>query len=83
MTQEKCPYNNAQTEKKEEERKRMGQRIDELMRENGLTQTELSRRTGIGQGHVSRIISGQYDVRLSILSTIAKALHCRIDFVKE
>lgn len=40
------------------ERERIGQRIAELRKEQGISQAKLSELTGIGSGHIARIELG-------------------------
>jgi len=67
---------------KVEERKRIGQRIAELRKEQNLTQTQLAERCSIAQAHIARIEAGRYSVGLDTLAQIATALGMAIDFVK-
>ena len=60
------------------ERKRIGERITQLRKEEGLTQADLAERTGITQANISRIEQGYYSIRLDILTRIARALNCEI-----
>lgn len=64
-----------------QERVRIGQRVAELRKEKGMTQTELAERCGLSQSHIARIERGMYNFQLYTLSQIANALHCKIDFV--
>ena len=64
-----------------EERKRIGQRIAELRKEQGMTQTQLAERCGLQQAHIARIETGRYSVGLDTLTQIATALGMRVDFV--
>lgn len=66
-----------------DERTRIGKRIAELRTEKGITQTQLAELTGLKQGNIARIESGKYNTGQDILSSIAKALDCRLDIVKE
>lgn len=79
---------------KEQERIRIGQRIAELRKtitwrdasginRTGMTQTDLGERCGLSQSHIARIERGMYNFQLDTLAQIAKALGCKIDFVKE
>ena len=63
------------------ERKRIGQRIAELRKEQNLTQTQLADRCGLQQAHIARIEAGRYSVGLDTLAQIATALGMTIDFV--
>ena len=64
-----------------QERERIGQRIAEIRREQGITQLELAERTGIRREHVCRIEQGRYSVGFDALQSIAEVLGKRIDLV--
>ena len=52
-------------------------RIKELRKVKGWSQAELSRRSGVAQGMISRMENGQVDsVHLPALEKLAKALGC-------
>ena len=65
---------------KEEERKRIGQRIAAIRNEVGFTQRQLAERCGLQQCHIARIEAGKYSVGLDTLAAIAEALGRKIDF---
>lgn len=67
----------------EQERIRIGLRIAEIRKAQGLTQTELANMTGLGQGHIARIESGKYNVQIDTLAVIAEAFGMTIDFIKK
>jgi len=67
--------------KNEQERQRIGQRIAELRSQRGMSQQQLSEKTGLIQAHISRIERGKYSVGFDTLQLIAEALGCKIDFV--
>ena len=67
--------------KNEQERKRIGQRIAELRRANGMTQMEMAERCGIFQSNLARIEGGKYATTVDILSRIADVLGMKVDFV--
>ena len=66
---------------REQERKRIGQRIAELRRANGMTQQEMAERCGIFQSNIARIEKGKYAVTVDILGRIADVLGMKVDFV--
>jgi transcriptional regulator with XRE-family HTH domain len=68
---------------KEEERQRIGQRIADLRKGQGLTQNDLASMTGMQRNHISRIESGKYSVGFDTLQSIAQALGGTIDIVTE
>jgi HTH-type transcriptional regulator / antitoxin HipB len=47
----------------------------------GLSQRELSARTGVPQAHISKIESNAVDLRLSSLITLARALNLELELV--
>lgn len=65
------------------ERERIGQRIAELRKEQGISQAKLSELTGIGSGHIARIELGKYSIGIDTLAKIAEILEYKIDFVKK
>lgn len=67
--------------KRKEERQRIGQRIAELRKVKGLTQTQLAEATGLQRTHIVRIEQGIYGATIDVLSQIADALGCEVDFV--
>ena len=67
--------------KNNSERLRIGQRIAELRKEQGMTQTQLAERCGLQQAHIARIETGRYSVGLDTLAQIADAMGMKIDFI--
>lgn len=65
-----------------EERLRIGRRIADLRKENGLTQAQLAERCGLQQAHIARIELGKYSVGLDTLAQIAAAMGMTVDFVR-
>ncbi len=76
----------------EQERIRIGRRIVALRKEaewtdalgvnrKGMTQAELAERTGLQRSHIVRLEAGRYGATIDVLSSIASALGCTIDFV--
>ena len=47
----------------------------------GISQRELSRLTGVPQGHISKIESGAVDIRVSSLTALARALDLEVTLV--
>lgn len=77
---------------KEEQRKRIGQRIatirKEVMWEDskgirrlGMTQGELAERCGLAQSHIARIEAGRYSVGFDTLQQIAEAMGRTVDII--
>ena len=67
--------------KNNSERLRIGQRIAELRKGQGMTQTQLAERCGLQQAHIARIEAGRYSVGLDTLAQIADAMGMKIDFI--
>lgn len=78
--------------KNEAERQRMGERIatlrksidwtdDRGIHRHGMTQTELATITGLQRSHIVRLEQGKYGATIDVLSTIAEALGCQVDFI--
>lgn len=64
-----------------EERKRIGEHIVEVRREFGITQQELSERSGIKQGNIARIEGGKYNTTFDTLTALAGAMGKKIDII--
>jgi transcriptional regulator with XRE-family HTH domain len=80
--------------KNETERLRMGERIatlrksidwtdDQGIHRHGMTQAELAEITGLQRAHITRLEQGRYGATIDVLSTIADALNCKIDFINK
>ena len=59
---------------KEQERKRIGERIALLRMARGLSQQQLAEKTGLAQQNIARVENGKYSSRLDTLAVIAEAL---------
>ena len=68
-------------EKDYEARKRIGERIRLLRKQQGVSQVELAEKAGLSQPHIVRIEQGRYSVGLDILQAIAKVLGCTVDII--
>ena len=66
---------------KEEERQRIGQRIADFRKGQGLTQNDLASMTGMQRNHISRIESGKYSVGFDTLQLIAEQFDMKVDIV--
>ena len=77
---------------KDNERKRIGQRIAALRKEvewtdgqgirrKGMTQGELAERCGLAQSHIARIEAGRYSVGFDTLQAIAEGLGGNVDVI--
>ncbi len=78
----------------EQERLRMGERIAALrksidwtdangIKRHGMTQAELAELTGLQRSHIVRLEQGRYGATIDVLSVIAEALNCEIDFIQK
>ena len=55
-------------------RKQLGQRIQQLRKEKGLTQENLSLESDISRSHIAMIEAGKRDVTISLMFKISRAL---------
>ncbi len=61
-----------------------GKRIKELREAAGMTQAELSQKSGISQEHISRLENGHHDINTKTADKIAAALGVTLaDLVRE
>ena len=67
----------------DEERKRIGNVIQVLRVQQGLTVDELAKKSGVGSSLLARVELGKFNVRLDVLSSVAEALGYKVDFVKK
>lgn len=67
---------------KDEERKRIGNRIKELRQKRGLTARKLGEMSGISSCNISRVESGLYSIGFDMLTKIANALGCHVDLIE-
>ena len=67
----------------DEERKRIGNIIQVLRVQQGLTVDELGQKSGVGASLLARVELGKFNVRLDVLSSIAEALGYEVNFVKK
>ena len=65
------------------ERIRIGNRIKELRQKRGISTYQLAELTGLKQPNITRIESGRYSTGVDILSKIAAALGCDLDFIEK
>ncbi len=70
-------------EQKQLTRQRIGQRIADLRRLQGMTQEQLAAAAGLHRPHIVRIEHGQYAVTLETIQAIAEALGMTIDIVTD
>jgi transcriptional regulator with XRE-family HTH domain len=57
---------------------KIGARLTELRESRGLSQSEVSRRTGIHRPNISRLEGGKWGMTLDTLATMARGLECRV-----
>ena len=71
----------------DEERKRIGNVIQVLRVQQGLTVDELAKKAGVGSSLLARVDArvelGKFNVRLDVLSSVAEAMGYKVDFVKK
>ena len=67
----------------QEERWQIGQRIADLRKAQGISQTELAERSGVGRTHLIRIEQGKYNLQIDTLAALADAMNYKIDFVEK
>jgi len=60
-------------------RQHIGQMVQRLRKEAGLTQTQLAEKCGMAQPNIARIEAGTYATSIDVLSRIAEALGKRIE----
>ena len=66
---------------RDKERIRIGNRIKELRKEQGLDAKDLAQKIGIDAGNLSRIEQGRFSVGIDTLNKIASVLNMSVDFV--
>lgn len=66
---------------RDKERERIGNRIKELRKEQGMDAKELAQKIGTDASNLSRIEQGRFSVGLDTLCKIANVLNMKIDFV--
>lgn len=66
---------------RENSRKVFIERLDRLMKEKGLSQTELSARTGISIPSISRYLAGKSEPRGTELVLLSVVLDASIDYL--
>jgi len=59
----------------------IAQQLKKTRENRGLSQRELSARSGVPQSHISRIESGNVDLRLSSLVAIARVLELELALI--
>lgn len=67
----------------ERQRWQIGKRISEIRKAQGISQTELAERSGVGRTHLIRIEQGKYNLQIDTLSALADAMNYKIDFVEK
>jgi len=61
--------------------RKIAQIIREARKDKGMTQRELGQKSGLPQSHISKIESGNIDIRLSSLNEIIQLLDLELMFV--
>jgi len=61
----------------------MIEKIAKYMRDNNLSQTELSRRTGVNNTLICKILKGQRNVSLAVARSLSKEMNITIDELVE
>lgn len=64
---------------REQTTKKFTENLAEIMERQNMTQTELSRRTGIAQGSLSKYLMGHREPTITPVTQIAKALGVTVD----
>lgn len=57
----------------------MGQRVRKLRQEHGMSQTELAKKVGVGQAHISDIELNHNAPSMDVLVRLAEALGVTVD----
>jgi transcriptional regulator with XRE-family HTH domain len=60
-----------------------GDRLRARMESDGVTQAELSRRTGISRRTINDLVNGRHDGNVSTWRAIARGLRCGIDDIRD
>lgn len=63
------------------EKGKMGERITESLRKNGMNTRELADMAGISEVSLWRIINGKQEPKVSVAFRIALALHVSLDYL--
>lgn len=58
-----------------------GARVGQVIEQRELTQGQVELKTGLGQGHISQIISGKRRPRIDIAIALARALGVSLDWL--
>lgn len=67
---------------KKECNREFGDRLYRMMNRKGITQLELSERTGLTQAQISNYINGKSTPSFYVVDRIAKALKCSIEYFR-
>jgi transcriptional regulator with XRE-family HTH domain len=59
-------------------KERMAARLKALRERRGLTQEQLSEKSGVGRSHLARLETGKQDPTLGTLEKLAKALRAKV-----
>ena len=64
-------------------RKRIGSRIAKIRAEMNISQYKLADMTGLKQSNIARIESGKCSTGIDVLSRMADALGCAVEFINK
>ena len=70
-----------QKKQKAEFNLRIGQRVAQLRKQNGMTQEELSLKAGLQRSHIAKVERGVYDGTAFTIQLIAEALGMTVDII--
>lgn len=68
---------------KDDVNKNIGQRIQVLRKEAGMTQQQLADKCGILRPNIARIENGRYGMTVDVLARIAQALGCELAIIEK
>jgi len=61
--------------------RKIRQRLNKLVKEQGLTVSDLARKSGVDRPTCSRVLSGAQDVMTETLEKLAAALGCTVEIL--
>lgn len=72
----------AETDKRQVNRKRIGAKIASIREQQGLTQFELAEKCDFTQSTISKIEAGKFNASIDILSRLIEPMGYKVDIVK-
>jgi transcriptional regulator with XRE-family HTH domain len=69
------------TQQLHDNRLRIGQRIIDLRKEQGLSQNQLAQKAGIEQATISRLEKGAFSVGVDVLAKVLEALGASVEII--